>query len=94
MAHTNTLFSQVLQFIPRHEFQKSVDRHFGDKGVRTLTCWGQFATLLFGQITGHSSIRSMTTAINTQERSLYHLGMRPVKRSLSSDLLNSFYEQG
>ncbi len=85
MAHVNTLFSQVLQFIPRHEFQKAVVRHFGDKGVRTLTCWGQFATLLFGQITGHSSIRSMITAINTQEHFLYHLGMKPIKRSTLSD---------
>jgi hypothetical protein len=67
------------------EFQKSVDRHFGGKGVRALTCWGQFSTLLFGQITGHSSIRSMIAAINTQERFLYHLGMRPVKRSTLSD---------
>lgn len=81
MAHINTLFSQVLQFIPRHVFQKAVGHRFGDKGVRTLTCWGQFSTLLFGQITGPNSIRSMITAINTQERFLYHLGMKPIKRS-------------
>ncbi len=85
MAHINTLFSQVLQFIPRHEFQKAVDHYSGDKRTRTLKCWGQFVTLLFGQITGHSSLRSMITAINTQTRFLYHLGMESVKRTTLSD---------
>lgn len=85
MGHTNTLLSQVLEFIPRHEFQKAVEQYNGDKGVRTLKCFGQFVTLLFGQITGHSSMRSMITAINTQVRFLYHLGMETVRKSTLSD---------
>ncbi len=85
MGHSNTLFSQILQFIPRHEFQKAVDAYEGDKGVRKLTVWAQFVTLLFGQITGHSSIRTMISGLGTQVQNYYHLGINLVKRSTLSD---------
>ena len=85
MGHNHTLFSQILQFIPRHEFQNAVNEFEGDKRVRNLTTWGQFLTLLLGQITGHSSLRSMVSAINTQVKYFYHLGLKAVKRSTLSD---------
>ena len=85
METKHTLFQQVLQFIPRYEFQKAVDGLEGDKRVRKLKCWGQFVGLLFGQLTGHNSLRSMTTALSTQIQKLYHLGLKPIKRSTLSD---------
>lgn len=85
MGYENTLFREILQFIPRHEFQKCVNECDGDKRVRKLTCWQQFVTLLFGQLTGHNTLRSMVTALNTQGPYLYHLGLSYVKRSTLSD---------
>lgn len=85
MGHQNTLFSQILQLVSRHEFQNCVNQHSGDKGVRKLTCWTQFVTLLFGQITGHNSLRSMTAGINSQAHYFYHLCIVAVKRSTLSD---------
>lgn len=85
MGHKNTLFKEILQFIPRHEFQECVDKFDGDKRIRKLNCWQQFVTLLFGQLTGHNALRSMVTALNTQVSYLYHLGLSPVKRSTLSD---------
>ena len=85
MSHKNTLFKEVLQFIPRHEFQKAVDRYCGDKGTRTLKCWSQFGSLLFGQLTGHNAIRSIVTVFKTQIKHLTHLGLSAVKRSTLSD---------
>lgn len=85
MGHSNTLFSQILQFIPRHEFQKAVEEHDGDKRVRKLTVWTQFTTLLFGQITGHTSLRTMISGLHTQVKYYYHLGIDLVKRSTLSD---------
>lgn len=66
MGHQNTLFKEILQFIPRHEFQECVHEYDGDKRVRTLNSWQQFVTLLFGQLTGHNALRNMVTALNTQ----------------------------
>ena len=63
MGHFNTLLSQVLQLIPKHEFPKVVDEFEGDKRTRKLKVWSQFTTLLFGKITGLISLRTMISGI-------------------------------
>jgi hypothetical protein len=85
MGHHNILFKEVLQFIPRHEFQKIVNRYDGDKRTRKLNCWTQFVSILFGQLTGHNALRSIVSALKTQSQYLYHLGLNAVKRSTLSD---------
>jgi putative transposase len=62
-----------------------VNRYDGDKRTRTLKCWSQFGALLFGQLTGHNALRSISTALQTQSQFLGHLGLSPVKRSTLSD---------
>ena len=59
MAHPNTILSQALQLIPRHRFQTCVIRHNGGRCVRNLTCWGQFASLLAGQLAHRDSQRGI-----------------------------------
>ena len=81
MVHRRTVLNQLLDFIPRHEFQKAVSEVNGDRRVRKLNCWTQFVTQLFGQLTGHCSVRSTIAAFNTQHRFFYHLGVSTVKRS-------------
>jgi len=81
-----TVFSQLLQWIPRHEFQKCVTNFDGDKGVRTLPCWSQLVALLFGQLTGHSSLRSIVSGLGSVQPTLYHLGVyHEIKRTTLSD---------
>ena len=48
MANAHSVFSQILQWVPKREFQDCVEQHNGDKGVRKLPCWAQFVALLFG----------------------------------------------
>ncbi len=52
----NTVFEQIIKLISRRDFESSVTRHDGNKGVRELSCWTWFGSLLFGQLTGHDSI--------------------------------------
>jgi putative transposase len=52
MKHHNTVFHQLLKFLPRQRFQAMVDRHQGDRKTRTLTCWDQMLALLFCQLSG------------------------------------------
>lgn len=59
MANSRSFFSQLLQWILQQEFQKGVDQYEGDKKVRKFPCWSQFVELLFGQLTGHSSLRAI-----------------------------------
>ena len=57
MAKYTSVLHQLLRHVPRDEFRAIVERHQGDKGVRKLSCWGQFVALFFGQLTGQHSLR-------------------------------------
>lgn len=86
MANARSVFSQLLQWIPRHEFEMGVEEYGGDKGVRRLTCWGQFVALLFGQLTGHSTLRAITAGLQGVRRKWYHLGIVcEIRRSTLAD---------
>jgi hypothetical protein len=85
MSHVSTVFNQLLQLIPRHDFEKLVREHQGDRYVKNFTCWKQFITLLYAQIKGQDSLRDIVTGLNSQSGKLYHLGMGKVSRSTLSD---------
>lgn len=81
MAHSNTVLYQMLQFIPRYEFNKLVKYHNGDKGVRKLTCFGLLVSHLYAQLTRQVSLRDLTTTIRAKLSGLCHLGIRSFSRS-------------
>jgi IS4 transposase len=85
VKHSNSIFNQLLKFIPRHTFQKVVDRHNGDYRTRTLSCWDQLVVLLFAQLNSQTSLRAIETTFNSQRSKLYHLGSRHISRSSLSD---------
>ena len=53
------IFSQLLDFVNRYEFEKCVQRYNGDFRTRDLNCWNQFVQLFFGQITSRNSLRDI-----------------------------------
>jgi len=81
----NTVFSQIIKIIPRTQFQSFVSQHEGDKKVRTLNCWTWFGALLFGQLTGHDSIRAIERVFAHSDTKLKKLGFGSVKKSTLSD---------
>lgn len=85
MAHSSTVFSQLLKFVPKSVFQKAVDQYDGDKRCRTLFCWDQFVAMLFAQVSGCGSLRDLIERLGTQKHRLYHLGIRPVQKSSLAD---------
>lgn len=70
------IFAQVIDFIPRYQFDKLVKKYKGDWHVKDLTCYNQLLHLLFGQITGCDSIRDICLCLEAHGRSIYHLGIR------------------
>jgi len=86
MRHTNSIFSQLLSHIPRHTFQKIVERHKGDKRAGSFTCWSQLSIMLYGQLCGRKSLRSMVLSWQNHRHLHYHLGVMPVTRSTLSDV--------
>ena len=45
------VFAQLLNFVPRHDFDACVRRYGGDRCPRGFTCRDQFLCLAFAQLT-------------------------------------------
>ncbi|MEM7518889.1 MAG: IS4 family transposase, partial [Planctomycetota bacterium] len=81
MAHYSTVFSQLLQLLPRHEFETLAREHHQGRKLRSMSRWSQFLSLAMAQLTGRASLRDIVTNLAAQSRKLYHLGCGAVNRS-------------
>ncbi len=81
MAHHNTVFAQLLRFLPRHEFDAEAREHQCGQGLRVMSRWAQFVALGLAQLTGRQSLRDIVSNLGAQGRKLYHLGVGTVSRS-------------
>jgi hypothetical protein len=73
--HSNTIMSQLLVHIPRHQFDTLVSNLGGDRYVKAFTTWSQLATLFYAQASGKNSLRDIQNALALQAGKLYHLGL-------------------
>ena len=71
-----TVFAQLISFLPRYEFKKCVKRYRGNHKVRKFSCWDQFLTMVFAQLTFRSSLRSTVNILNSRRIKLYQMGFR------------------
>jgi putative transposase len=86
MAHSSTIFSQLLQLVSKHYFKRIEQEGFKPgRKPRSLTRWGQFVAMMFAHLSGRSSLRDIASQLGAQARRLYHLGVKGVKRSTPSD---------
>ena len=85
MRHYNSVFHDVLKLVPWRAFEQLVGEHGADKHIRRLTTKDQFIALLYGQLSGASSLREIVGGLESHAARLYHLGARPVQRSTLSD---------
>jgi hypothetical protein len=77
-----TVFAQLVSFLSHNEFNRCVARYQGNKSVRSFSCWDQFLTMAFAQLTYRESLRDIEVCLAAQHRKLYHAGFSgPVKRS-------------
>jgi hypothetical protein len=76
MYEGRTVFSQLLDHLPRHAFRRLVKRYRGDYRVRTFTCWDQFLAMVFAQLTYRESLRDIEACLGAIPERLYHLGFR------------------
>lgn len=81
-----TLFAQILDFLPWKTFHRIVDRHDGDRYVKSMTCADQFRVMAFAQLTYRESLRDIEVCLSAQAAKLYHRGFRhAIKRSTLAD---------
>lgn len=81
-----TILSQILDFVPKYEFEKCVNKYNGNYKVKIFTCWEQFIVMAFAQLTGRESLRDIESCLEAISIKLYHSGVRSkVKKSTLSD---------
>ena len=86
MHEGRIVFSQLLDFFLKHEFDKCVRRYGGNRRVRGFSCFDQFLSMAFAQLTGRESLRDIETCLRAMEPKLYHAGIRgKVSRSTLAD---------
>jgi hypothetical protein len=85
--HTGKLvFSQMMDFLPRNDFDKCVRRYRGNRRTRGFSCRDQFLAMAFAQLTYRESLRDIETCLRSVEPKLYHMGFRGrISRSTIAD---------
>ncbi|MEX0981065.1 MAG: IS4 family transposase [Bacteroidales bacterium] len=71
------IFAQLTDFLPRRVFDRIVDKHGGNKYVRSFTCWNQMLCMVFGQLTSRDSMRDLILSLEGHHSKYYHLGFSP-----------------
>jgi hypothetical protein len=65
MAHLST-----------YEFRKCVARYHGDSHGRGFSCWDQYLSMAFAQLTYRESLRDIEACLRSMNSKLYHVGFR------------------
>ena len=85
MNRVCSIFSQILQLVPRLEFQAAVSQHKAERHARGFSSWSQFISMLFCQLGHTQSLREITGGLAASEGKLKHLGVTDTpKRSTLS----------
>jgi len=70
------IFAQILDSLPRYEFNKCVQRYEGNYRIRKFSCYDQFLCMAFAQLTYRESLRDIETCLRALQPKLYHAGIR------------------
>jgi hypothetical protein len=81
-----TVFSQLLGFLPDREFRRCVARYDGDVRRRGFSCWDQYLSMAFAQLTYRDGLRDIEACLRSLGGKLYHMGFHGyVSRSTLAD---------
>jgi hypothetical protein len=76
MNFGKTVFSQLMDFLPKYEFQKCIERYQGHYKIKSFSCWDQFLSMAFAQLTYRESLRDIQACLRGNQQKLYHMGIR------------------
>lgn len=86
MHSGKTVFKQLLQFLPRYEFNLCVAQYRGEHRARSFSTYDQFLCMAYAQMAGRESLRDIETCLNSHQEKLYHIGFRgDVSRTTLAD---------
>ena len=70
------ILAQLMDSLPRVEFQQGVQRYPGGREIRRFSHLDQFYCMAFAQLTGREGLRDIETRLRARGPKLYHLGSR------------------
>ena len=70
------VFSQLLDFLPKKQFNRCIRRYRGNHRIKTFSCFDQYLCMAFAQITYRQSLRDIETCLRAMQPKLYHCGIR------------------
>ncbi|MBN2570457.1 MAG: DUF4372 domain-containing protein [Deltaproteobacteria bacterium] len=76
MNAERTVFAQILDHLPRYEFNKCVKRYNGNHRIKRFLCYDKFLRLASAQLTYQESLIDIETCLNSHREKLYHIGFR------------------
>ena len=89
MNRVSSIFSQLLQFFPRLEFEALVRAHKAERHARGFTCWQQFVAMLFCQLAHAQSLREICGGLAALEGKLRHLGVMECPKATTLSYANA-----
>jgi transposase len=76
----------LLGFLPDREFRRCVARYSGDARPRGFSCWDQYLSMAFAQLTYRDGLRDIEACLRSLGGKLYHMGFHGrVARSTLAD---------
>ena len=76
MSIGKTIFAQLMDFLPMHEFRKCVQLYRGNYKVRIFSYLDQFLCMAFAQLSYRESLRDIEVCLRAVQMKLYHMGIR------------------
>jgi hypothetical protein len=85
MKFTTSLFSQILQVVPRNTFLRLVHEHGAERHAKGFSSWDQCVAMLFCQLAQAKSLREISDGLAVTCGKLNHLGISaaPPKSTLA-----------
>lgn len=85
MVRNASLFSQLLQHVPRTEFAGLVKKHRAERASKGFTCWTQCVAMIFCHLARADSLREVCNGLACCLGKLQHLGIQraPKKSTLA-----------
>lgn len=78
-------FAELLKLLPRRSFDQAVQSCKADQHCKSFSSWRHLVTMLYLQLSGQSSLRTVSVGFNAQPQHHYHLDCRAVRRSTLAD---------
>ncbi len=70
------LFAQLIDFLPKRDFDRCVLKYKGNRRTRRFSCFDQFLCMAFAQLTNRHSLRDIEICLHSLQSKLYHVGIR------------------